>query len=191
MKKLFLFRHSLTLANEEGKYCGALDLHLSQKGRDLLLKKKETALFPNIAQAKVYSSPLIRVQETLRLLYPDLEYSIIPELKEMSFGIFENHSYEELKNNVDYQKWISGCNKKNICPKGESGALMEERVLKSFKHLLPMLEMNDLALFSHGGPIAAIMHFLFPKENKNLYQWQPDFACGWKVDIQGGTFESF
>lgn len=191
MKRLYLFRHSLTRANEEHKYCGSTDLPLSDRGKLILAEKKKLNVYPVFKEAEVYSSPLIRVRQTLEFLYPDLSYTLLDAIREMSFGIFENMSYEELKDNGLYQKWIRGDNKKNVCPKGESGAIMEDRVLKEYKKLSKSCKKEELVLFSHGGPIASIMNFLFPEEKKNLYQWQPDFACGWLVDMEGGFYESF
>ena len=47
----------------------------------------------------------------------------------MDFGIFEMHSYEELKDTPEYQAWHSGDNEASVSPKGESGVQMKKHVL--------------------------------------------------------------
>ena len=102
-----------------------------------------------------------------------------PDFREIDFGLFELHSYEELKDDPQYQAWLTGDNRQNIPPEGESGAQMEARVLAALAHL----EAEDVptVLITHGGVIACIMETLFPEENKNRYQWQPEPGHGYAV----------
>ena len=94
----------------------------------------------------------------------------------MDFGIFEMHSYEELKDTPDYQAWITGDNEANIPPNGESGKQMRARVLEAF------LEIHeDTCIITHGGVISAIMEHLFPEETKNRYAWQPKPGYGYVI----------
>ena len=95
----------------------------------------------------------------------------------MDFGVFEMHTYEELKDRRDYQAWLTGDNMANIPPEGESGNQMTQRVLSA----LPDLLKEDTVLITHGGVIAAMMERLFPEEQKNRYQWQPAPGRGYAV----------
>ena len=58
---------------------------------------------------------------------------------------------------------------------------MRRRVLEAFSEI-----REDTVLVAHGGVIAAIMEHLFPEENKNRYQWQPDPGRGYR--IENGTY---
>ena len=100
-----------------------------------------------------------------------------PRPSEVDFGVFEMHTYEELKDRRDYQAWLTGDNMANIPPEGESGNQMTQRVLSA----LPELLKEDTVLITHGGVIAAIMESLFPEEQKNRYQWQPAPGRGYAV----------
>ena len=100
----------------------------------------------------------------------------------MDFGIFEMHTYEELKDAPAYIAWITGDNMANIPPEGESGNQMLARVLEA----LPELLQKDTVLVTHGGVIAAILEHLFPGENKSRYQWQP--APGYGYLIEGNSY---
>ena len=82
-------------------------------------------------------------------------------------------------------KWTSGilkCIRMNVCPNGESGAQMTERVLKAFRGIAE--KGRDAVIVTHGGVIAAIMDYLFPDEGKNRYDWQPGSAEGYAVDLK-------
>jgi len=186
--EIFLFRHGKTLANEKSLYCGKSDPPLSEGGREELLKK---TMLPDISKCRLVTSPLRRASQTLGLLYPSL--SALAEVdagfQEIDFGDFEMKSYEELKNDERYQEWVkkevdriqeSG-NKKceNPFPNGESYEQMTVRVIKSLENLLK--NYRSVALFTHSGPISAIMQHFFPNEQKSIYEWKSDFGEGYRI----------
>ena len=102
-----------------------------------------------------------------------------PDLREMDFGAFEMHSYEELKEDPAYLAWITGDNESNVAPGGESGVMMQERVLNAFERI--RARGQNAFIVTHGGVIAAIMASLFPEEGKNRYEWQPAPGCGYVI----------
>lgn len=169
--KIYLIRHGKTEANEKRLYCGSTDLPLSAKGAEEL-----KALNYDISNIRLITSGMKRTNETLKILFGDVLYEEDPRYREMDFGDFELHSYEELQGTADYQKWITGDNEENLPPNGESGRQMARRVLTALAEI-----QEDTAVITHGGVIAAIMQFLFPKENKNRYEWQPKNGCGYLI----------
>ena len=183
MKHVLLVRHGRTEANDRWLYCGSTDLPLSERGRAELLAKKDRAAAMDLNGYQVYISPMRRARETLSILW-GLEGCEEPELREMDFGMFEMKSYEQLKDTEEFQRWCTGVNECNLCPGGESGEQMRERVLRAFWRLVH--EHEKLLLVFHGGPIAAVMEELFPHEGKNRYQWQPKNGCGYEVAIDEG-----
>jgi len=178
---LYLFRHGLTNEAENHLYCGKTDVPLSSKGIELLKEQKER--IPNLTGYTFYSSGMKRADMTLKILYPNATFFREPSLREIDFGIFECRSYEELKSNLKYQMWISGCNELNQCPGGESSLQMKDRVIRILKTLLYGEEEKRIAVFTHGGPIVAIMQYLFPLENKNFYEWRCDFGSCYKIQL--------
>ena len=86
------------------------------------------------------------------------------------------YGYEELKDTLEYQQWLTGDNEANVPPQGENGLQMKERVLTAFSEL-----REDTCIITHGGVIAAIMEHLFPDENKNRYEWQPQPGHGYAI----------
>lgn len=174
MKPLYLIRHGKTRANEEHLYCGSSDLPLSPNGEAELQR-----LHYSLPNVRFVTSGMKRTEQTLTLLFGDKPHEIKPAFREIDFGRFELRCYEELKNDPDYLDWISGDNRRNIPPGGESGEQMEKRVLAAFEALKK--ENLPTVLITHGGVIACIMEHLFPEENKNRYQWQPEPGHGYAV----------
>ena len=106
-----------------------------------------------------------------------------PGFREVDFGIFEMKSYEQLKDDPDYQAWLTGDNEANTPPGGESGRDMTLRVLEAFRRTQAL--PGDTVIVTHGGVIAAIMANLFPEEGKSRYQWQPRPGCGYLLTGSG------
>lgn len=174
---IYLIRHGKTSANEKRLYCGSTDLPLSETG-----KAELRALHYGINDVRFLTSGMKRANETLQVLFGDVPFETEPRFQEVGFGIFEMHSYDELKDTQEYQQWLTGDNEANVPPQGESGAQMKERVLEAFGEI-----KEDTCIVTHGGVIAAIMAYLFPDEGKYLYQWQPQNGCGYKISEDAYT----
>ena len=175
MSTIYLIRHGRTEANDRHLYCGSTDLPLSEAGRQALRD-----LSYHLPPAQFLTSGMVRTEETLALLFGDVPHSREPRFREIDFGVFEMHGYEELKDRKDYQDWISGDNDANIPPEGESGNAMTARVLEALEPLLHQAE--NTVVITHGGVIAAIMAHLFPEEGKSRYDWQPRPGCGYAIE---------
>ena len=174
---VYLVRHGKTMANEKRLYCGSTDLPLSNVGEAELEN-----LHYEIKNVRFITSGMKRTNGTLQLLFGDVPYEVDPRFREVDFGSFEMHSYEELKDTSDYQAWLTDDNEANTPPNGESGMQMKARVLAAFSEI-----REDTCIVSHGGAIAAIMQHLFPDEGKTRYEWQPDHGRGYV--ICGGEYK--
>jgi alpha-ribazole phosphatase len=168
---IYLIRHGKTEANEKHLYCGSTDLPLSETGRAELEQ-----LHYDLKNVRFITSGMKRANETMQILFDDMPYTVEPRFREVDFGIFEMHSYDQLKDTPAYQAWLTGDNEANIPPQGESGLQMKQRVLEAFREI-----REDTCIITHGGVIAAIMEYLFPEEGKHLYQWQPKNGCGYQI----------
>lgn len=175
MRALILLRHSLTEGNARRLYCGWTDLPLSAEGRALALEMRESRPLPPFEIA--VTSGLRRADETLLLLTGRSADAVLPDLREMHFGAFEMHSYEELKNDPDYIRWIEGA---AGCPGGETRDAFDARVRRGGEALLAMAWGSALAVV-HGGVIANLMARWFPCEDRHFYQWQPEPCRGYAV----------
>lgn len=170
---IYLIRHGKTEANEKHLYCGSTDLSLSVAGREELQNIRY-----DIKNVRFITSGMKRTNETLQMLFGDVPYEVEPRFREVDFGIFEMHSYDQLKDTEEYQAWLAGDNEINVPPKGESGEQMKARVLEALSEI-----KEDTCIITHGGVIASIMEYLFPNEGKNRYQWQPKPGRGYAIEI--------
>lgn len=173
---IYLIRHGKTVANEKRLYCGSTDLPLSEAGAAELRQ-----LHYAIAPERFVTSGMKRTEETLKILFGNVAFSVDTRFREVDFGDFEMRGYAELKDDPAYQAWISGDNEANVPPHGESGVEMTRRVLEAFREI-----PDGTAVIAHGGVIAAIMASLFPGEGKHRYQWQS--ANGHGYEISGTTY---
>ena len=175
---VYLIRHGKTEANERRLYCGSTDLSLSESGAQEL-----RSIAYDIQNVRFLTSGMKRTNETLRILFGDVPYEEDCRFREVDFGAFEMHSYEELKDLPEYIAWCTGDNEANVPPQGESGMQMKQRVLEAFCEI-----RKDTVLVCHGGVIAAIMEHLFPAEQKTRYQWQPKNGHGYR--LHGTSYET-
>lgn len=173
---IYLIRHGKTSANLAHLYCGSSDLPLCAQG----IQELEGRHY-SVDGCRFISSGMRRCNETLRILFGDVPFSVEPRFREMDFGIFELHSYAQLKDTPAYQAWLCGDNEANRAPEGESGREMTARVLEAFAEI-----REDTLIVTHGGCIAAIMQHLFPSEGKSRYDWQPAPGCGYR--LQDGRY---
>ncbi len=169
MSKLYLIRHGKTEANEKHLYCGSTDLPLSETGKAELRQ-----LHYDIPPVRMLTSGMKRTEQTLAILFGDVPHGQAKQFREVDFGVFEMHSYEDLKDRQDYQVY----NERNVPPQGESGQQMTERIVAALGQLME----QDTLLVTHGGVIAAVMAHLFPEENRSRYQWQPVPGHGYLVE---------
>lgn len=190
MRQIILLRHGLTEAGERHLYCGSTDLPLSDRGiRDLQMRRRKGEKtpkgYPSLDGFFICSSGMQRTRQTLFLLYGIRDAAVIKAFQEVDFGIFEMHSYAELKDRPVYQKWLREDPECVPAPEGESGRQMKERVIRTFHHLEE--KKQKICLVSHGGPIACLMQDFFPEEARNRYEWQPPYGEGyWIRDSEEG-----
>lgn len=184
MNRLYLIRHSRTQANEEHLYCGWTDLPLTENGRKIAADLSETRALPE--EIHFASSGMLRANETLLLLYGKTPEEILPEMKEMNFGEFEMHSYEQLLSRPEYIRWIEDKTGDLPCPGGESRNGFNRRVLCCANKQIERKDIKNLLILCHGGVIANIMEAWFPEEKRNFYEWQPGACGGYSITIENG-----
>ena len=166
-------RHGKTPGNKENLYVGRTD-------ESLLPEEWERLKTEPVPEAdRILVSPMKRCRETAEILFPHREKEIVPEFREMDFGIAEYRSYNEMKDFDWYRKFLE--DEDAGLPEGESKTEFAQRVGSGLK----VLEGNtrDTAVVIHGGSIMALMHTLTGYE-KNLYDWMPKNGKGWQGTIR-------
>lgn len=191
---LHLIKHGATLGNEQGKYIGKTDEPLSKEGKDEIKEVCEYLHYP--AAEIVYSSPLKRCIETAEIIYPNTFIKTVDNIMEYDFGVFENKSMEELKNDSDFKQWAE--NGMIGAPKGgEEKAEFDIRVQKGLSEILSDMMKNKItsaAVITHGGVIMSwLAKYGLPQ--KDPMYWAVKNGCGYTVTTSsylwgaGETFE--
>ncbi len=181
MKNLYLIRHGKTEANFEKKYCGQVDLPLCDKGKELIMEFKQYYQNIDVNNSIFITSGMKRCDQTLKLFFGNVKIHHVSALKEMNFGIFEMHTYEQLKHNPFYMYWLEDTYNRKV-PEGESGKMQEQRVVKAIYRIIKKYDNydGDIVIVCHGGTIAYIINELVDTD-LHIYEIQPQPGCGYKV----------
>lgn len=170
-----LLRHGLTEANERKAYLGWTDSPLSTNGKRDIEELKHC--YPRYE--RIHTSDLRRCIETVRLLFPDLVPMKNPAFREMNFGSWEGRTYDELKMNADYQKWLENPMGAAV-PKGESYPQFSRRVQEGWIRLVAEEDERCYALMTHGGVIRDLLSRYAPME-KSFWDWSITHAMGYEL----------
>lgn len=184
MKRLILIRHSLTTGNERRWYYGSADLPLSDAGRALCMAKR--GQLPVSQSAQFATTGMLRTEQTLQLLFGDVPHAVFPSLREMALGRFECRTYDELKNDADYRRWLSDADGAFVIPGGESNAGFARRVEQGIQSLLCKYD-GELVVVCHGGTIRRAMSALFPDSGRSFWDWKAEPCGGYLVDFRNGA----
>lgn len=179
---LYLIRHGMTQGNGEGRYIGSTDQPLSEKGEAELQKMAQSLSYPD-ADA-FFTSPLQRCTRTLDILYPGAQPEVVPDLRECDFGAYENKSMEDLKDDPNYQKWVSAHGEVTP-PGGEPVRQFQERCCNAFTGIVDKLlhtGTTRAVICAHGGTIMFILS-AFGYPNRPFYRWMTGNGQGYEIVI--------
>ena len=172
--RIYLIRHGKTEGNALNRYIGSTDSPLCAEGIE------KTRLAGGSPELKsVIVTPLIRTQQTARILFPNAEQRICYGLREIDFGDFENRSATDMEHDEAYRKWVdSGC--VDACPNGEGIDGFSDRVVAAFAQEVERAWADNekrLVVVTHGGVIMALMSRL-GRPKLGFYDWYlPNCAC--------------
>lgn len=135
---LDLIRHFPTEGNGLKKYIGWTDEPI---------RSIQASPVPQVKE--VWGSDLLRCRQTAALLFPHAAYHASEDWRECNFGLWEEHTYEQLHENMHYRNWID--NPFGVTPpQGESLQTMIRRIDRAVE-ALP--EQDSVTVVTHGGPI--------------------------------------
>lgn len=173
---IYLLRHGTTRYNAEKRYQGQRDIPLSEEGRARI---RQADFSPDV----VYVSPLIRTQQTAKILFPQAKQVIVENLKEMNFGSFEGRNYREMEHDPEYLAWVQS-NCESSCPDGERKDQFCDRTCEAFAGLVDQAfreGRTQLVIVAHGGTQMAVME-RYAVPHHEYYHWCAPNAGGYKLD---------
>ena len=184
--RIYFIRHGKTPGNLLRRFIGGrTDQSLCEAGKAELTDLKDAHTYP--AAKRVYVSPMRRCRETAAILFPLAEQIPVEEMREMDFGRFENRSHDDMKQDKDYNAWISTMCEGPI-PQGENKESFTTRCAKAFlditKTWKPETETEPAVFIVHGGTIMAILSTLV-KSDRAYYNWYTTNGHGYLCDWDG------
>ena len=166
MNEVIFIRHGATAGNLQKRYIGRTDEPLCPEG----VAQIEALAGRLPAPDELFVSPMLRTLQTAELLYPGMEFTVVEDLRETDFGIFEGKTASEMAEDPAYRAWVdSGCTAP--IPGGEAVKAFKARCIAAFRSSMKTVPPGGSAAFAiHGGGIMAILEALaLPKRDYYSY----------------------
>ncbi len=190
--KIVFIRHLRTPGNEKRQYIGRTDENLSEQAVEEFRQHQETGigiLYPSVQH--IIASPLKRCIQTAGLIYPGQEICAEPMLRECDFGEYEQKTYEDLKDEPEYIRWMESGGM-TAFPGGEEQTSFRGRCVDGVKKWVSRLldESADSAAFIvHGGTIMAALSEL-SEDKREFYHWQVENGGGYAAEVMAEDWEN-
>lgn len=172
-----VLRHGQTHGNLLRQYIGVTNQPLHPDG-----VKTARARGADHGVGQVFTSSLVRTQQTARILFPRAELVPKSGLSEMDFGIFEGKSSGDLAHHAAYRQWVdSGC--QAPCPGGEAQADFIQRCCVTFLPLVQEAYAQGQAscyFVVHGGTLMALLSQL-ARPCKTYFEWMTPCCTGYRL----------
>ncbi|MBQ0084010.1 MAG: histidine phosphatase family protein [Clostridiales bacterium] len=185
--RIHFIRHGMTEGNVKGQYIGRTELPVTPEGLSALEMLKSEIEYPKVE--KVYSSPMLRCRQTAKIIYPEKEVFVVPNITEYDFGDFEGKSMEQLKSTEDYSEWIAG--NRNSPPGGEAVEEFAKRIVLGINEIVRDMmseDIHDAAVITHGGIIRMFLATCgLPR--RNFYEWGADNGRGYSISITPSLYQ--
>lgn len=85
---LHIIRHGITEGNQKNWHYGSSDIPLAEEGIDNIRNLKLLKVYPDI-NGGFFTSGMLRTNQTLNLIYGDVDKKYVRNLREINFGEFE------------------------------------------------------------------------------------------------------
>jgi broad specificity phosphatase PhoE len=156
--RLILIRHGETNWTSRGKFQGATDIGLNEKGR------RQCRLLALSLRGQridaVYSSDLKRAAETAREIasYHGLPVWTDSDLREMNYGVLEELTSVELKEKYPdiLSEWLNNPEKVRI-PDGESIRQVQKRAFRAIQKIYKKYYSRTVVVVSHNITIKILL----------------------------------
>jgi alpha-ribazole phosphatase len=186
MTEILLIRHGQTDFNKAGKFGGITDVSLNETGI-----AQAASLARALANEKIeflYSSDLRRCAQTCEDIQPVNEKIFLSGLREMSFGLWEGMTYDEIREKYPdaLKAWEN--NWDNAAHQGESFREMSDRVLGIFDSIINEHKGADkkIAIVTHGGCICAILGMKIAGSLDNAWKFNVSNALVSRLFVSDG-----
>ena len=179
-RRIYLMRHAAVSYFEDGRPLRPDDVPLTPDGRDQARAAAEA--LRGIQFDRVITSGLPRTVETARLVAPDVEPELWPELREIESGRLGDIPEDELE-----AAFVSAW--RDVVPEevrflgGETVRSLLDRVLPALERLLADPEWDVVLAVLHGGVNRAILSYALTGRRALLGNLEQSPACINVLDV--------
>ncbi len=195
---IHFIRHGITEGVANKWYYGWADLPLIEEGVNAIAEFKSKNIYPSPEGADFYTSGMVRANQTLQVIFGDVPYKSIENLKEMNFGDWECKTFNELKELEGFDIWINDTTGTFRFPGGESASDFYERTNRGLKELLGYHRLREFShrhsgkdsvsiVVCHGGVIAAAMCSLLGRPQETFWELIPAPGRGYTIYFENST----
>ncbi len=188
MTRVIFVRHGETSWNHSKRYQGHSDIPLNEKG--LQQAKLVARRLKGESIRAVYSSDLTRAIQTAEAIASkhSLRPMILPELREVNFGLWEGLTYEEIM--ADWPEILSAIYSKSgasLIPEGESFDDVQKRTTIGLAKCIADHDDETIAIVSHGGTMRVLLCDALGLDLTNMWSLRQDSTAINIVEYFGTT----
>lgn len=179
---IYLLRHGEIAGSKTRRFIGQTDVALSPEGIDQA--QFWQGYFADIKIDRIYSSPLSRCVETVRIVsagfhgvHESDQIILVPELSEINLGKWDGRTFKDIKENFPLEWEQRGKDLANYRPPGgESFADLFDRVVPAFHGILRKNSGNNL-IVAHAGVNRMILCDLLEREISGMFTIGQTYGC--------------
>jgi len=189
-KKIYLTRHGQTAYNKKGVVQGSgIDADLNDMGR-----AQAAAFYTQYKDHpfdKLYVSALKRTAQSMEgFIKAGLQYEVIPELNEISWGNREGLAIDA-EGEVYYQQmirnWQQGHTDYSI-DGGESPNQVADRLRKAIAHIMAQEQEKEVLICMHGRAMRVLLTILLNYPIKSMDLFDHRNLCLYELEYTGTMF---
>jgi alpha-ribazole phosphatase len=176
--RLYLVRHGRVADGHTDRYHGNNDIGLSLAGEQQLTDLAR--YLKSVPFAAVYATPLTRTQDGATRLCTGraIEPRVIPEFREIHFGVWEGLSFAEIAERYPEELSARIQDIKNFrIPEGESLRQVQDRVMPRLQKLVAEHPGQSLALVAHAGVNRVILCDALSLSLENIFRLDQNYGC--------------
>ena len=188
-QKIYLIRHGHTPGTDRNLMYGGTELPVTEEGLRKIRRMAKAGVYPDAEGAELYTSGMLRTEQTFAEIYGDIEHRTAPLLKEIHIGQFEMQSIEEILADDYGRAWLEG---RLEDPSFEGGDSFSGFFARTREGITEIVEeavkkgTSRVILVIHGAVISSIMDFFFPGRFKDPFRWVPTPGCGYEIVMNDG-----
>jgi broad specificity phosphatase PhoE len=183
--------HGETIHSKEGRYCGSLNPDLTPEGQEIA--NAFVLAYQSIPWETIYVSPMKRALATAKPLADavSVQMQLRGGLKEMDFGVFEDKSYEWVKehHSKNYINWMNDP-AWNSPKKGETAIEVANRSMLVISEIREKYKDGNVLVVSHETTTKIMLCSLLGIDLR-LYRDRLEVLAGSVSQIQFGIHGPF